>query len=129
MNELVLVLALAGGTVVAGCVEDVRFNPSGCAVHVRGRWQIDGQDPNAETCGNIALVEDGDEIEIDIPTRSRNRLLGQRELAERRAAMEALPAELAWQPKGNRSRMVTRALKAYAAFATSADRGGFRDVG
>lgn len=33
------------------------FNPSGCDVHVRGRWQVDGQDPNAETCGNIALIE------------------------------------------------------------------------
>lgn len=34
-----------------------RFDPSGCDVHVRGRWQVDGQDPDAETCGNIALVE------------------------------------------------------------------------
>ena len=34
----------------------------------------------------------------------------------------------AWQPQGERTRVVTRALKAYAAFATSADRGGFRDL-
>jgi len=54
---LVLVLALVGGASQAGCVEDVRFNPSGCEVHVRGRWTVDDQDPNPETCGNIALVE------------------------------------------------------------------------
>ena len=54
---LLLVLALIGGTLPAGCVEDVRFNPSGCDVHVRGRWRVDGQNPNAETCGNIELVE------------------------------------------------------------------------
>jgi hypothetical protein len=51
------VLALMGGALPAGCVEDVRFNPSGCDVHVRGRWLVDGQDPTVETCGNIALIE------------------------------------------------------------------------
>ncbi|MGB5265389.1 MAG: hypothetical protein WBN30_02295 [Polyangiales bacterium] len=54
---LVLLLAVTGGALPAGCVEDVRFNPSGCDVHVRGRWLVDGQNPTAETCGNIALVE------------------------------------------------------------------------
>ncbi len=44
-------------TPLSGCVEDVRYNPSGCEVHVRGRWLIDGQNPSPETCGNIALVE------------------------------------------------------------------------
>ena len=57
LSKLVLALVLLGGVLPAGCVEDVRFNPSGCDVHVRGRWQVDGQDPSAETCGNIALVE------------------------------------------------------------------------
>jgi hypothetical protein len=52
-----LLLALVGGALATGCVESVRFNPSGCEVHVRGRWLVDGQDPSAETCGNIALVE------------------------------------------------------------------------
>ncbi len=55
--QLVLLLALSGGTLPAGCVEDVRFNPSGCDVHVRGRWRVDGQDPTEDTCGNIELVE------------------------------------------------------------------------
>ena len=56
-SRVVPVLALVVGALGAGCVEDVRFNPSGCEVHVRGRWLVDGQDPSAETCGNIALVE------------------------------------------------------------------------
>lgn len=54
---LVLALALMGGALPAGCVADVRFDPSGCDVHVRGRWLVDGENPTAETCGNIALVE------------------------------------------------------------------------
>ena len=55
--KLAFALALVGGALQAGCVEDVRFNPSGCQVHVRGRWLVDGEDPSQETCGNIALVE------------------------------------------------------------------------
>ncbi len=57
VSTLVLLLAVMGGTLLVGCVDDVRFNPSGCDVHVRGRWLVDGQNPTAETCGNIALVE------------------------------------------------------------------------
>lgn len=57
VSKLALVLGLMAGALPVGCVEDVRFNPSGCDVHVRGRWLVDGQNPTAETCGNIALVE------------------------------------------------------------------------
>ena len=57
LSKLVLTLVLLAGVLPTACVEDVRFNPSGCDVHVRGRWLVDGQDPSAETCGNIALVE------------------------------------------------------------------------
>ncbi len=57
VQRLLLALALTGGALPAGCIEDVRFNPSGCDVHVRGRWLVDGQDPSSENCGNIALVE------------------------------------------------------------------------
>lgn len=57
VSTLVLLLATMGGALPAGCVENVRFDPSGCDVHVRGRWLVDGQNPTAETCGNIALVE------------------------------------------------------------------------
>ena len=55
--SLAVSTALFAGALQAGCVEDVRFNPSGCDVQVRGRWFVDGQNPNADTCGNIALVE------------------------------------------------------------------------
>lgn len=54
---LPVVLLLSGSVLLTGCVEDVRYNPSGCDVHVRGRWLVDGDDPDPDTCGNIALVE------------------------------------------------------------------------
>jgi hypothetical protein len=51
----------AGAQIPASCalfrVCETRFDPSGCDVHVRGRWQVDGQDPGVLTCGNIANVE------------------------------------------------------------------------
>ncbi|KPK14987.1 MAG: hypothetical protein AMJ62_11105 [Myxococcales bacterium SG8_38] len=71
IGTLVVALALMGGALESGCVEDVRFNPSGCDVHVRGRWLVDGQNPTAETCGNIGLVElaiiDEPELQFWIP--------------------------------------------------------------
>mgnify|MGYP000275971495 CR=1 FL=1 len=82
----------------------------------------------AASQGALALVRDGDQIDIDIPGRSINVAISDEELSQRRAAMDALPAGEAWQPVGVRTRVVTRALKAYAAFATSADRGGYREI-
>ncbi len=106
-----------------------------CAIMTDGRYSgasaglsIGHVAPEAANKGAIALVEDGDEIEISIPKRAINLLISDEALAARRAAMDALPPEQAWQPREARSRVVTRALKAYAAFATSADRGGFREV-
>ncbi len=55
--KLVVLMALMGVALQTGCVEDVRFNPSGCDVQVRGRWFVDSENPNEATCGNIALVE------------------------------------------------------------------------
>lgn len=52
-----VLMALMGAALQTGCVEDVRFNPSGCDVQVRGRWFVDNENPNETTCGNIALVE------------------------------------------------------------------------
>jgi len=57
VSRVGLVLALWIAAPHSGCVEDVRYNPSGCDVQVRGRWLVDGQNPTPETCGNIALVE------------------------------------------------------------------------
>ncbi|TFL15461.1 dihydroxy-acid dehydratase [Pusillimonas caeni] len=82
--------------------------------------------PEAAEGGNIGLVNDGDTIEIDIPNRRIHLAISEQELAERRAAMEAR-GDKAWQPV-DRERYVSQALQAYAALATSADRGAVRDV-
>ena len=81
--------------------------------------------PEAAAGGLIALVEDGDEIEIDVETRVIRVNVPDEVLAERRAKMES--SENPWQPK-DRDRYVSPALQAYAAMATSADRGAVRDV-
>jgi len=82
--------------------------------------------PEAAEGGNIALVQDGDTIEIDIPNRRIHLAISDEELAARRAEMESRGSK-AWKPV-NRERVVSQALKAYAALATSADRGAVRDV-
>jgi len=82
--------------------------------------------PEAAEGGNIGLVEDGDTIEIDIPNRRIHLAISEQELADRRVAMEAR-GDKAWQPV-DRERYVSQALQAYAALATSADRGAVRDV-
>lgn len=76
--------------------------------------------------GAIALVENGDTIEIDIPNRTINLAVSFEELAKRREAMEA-KGEQAWKPVG-RERHVSAALQAYAALTTSADTGAVRDL-
>ena len=81
--------------------------------------------PEAAAGGTIGLVEDGDEIEIDVETRVIRVNVPDEVLAERRAKMES--SENPWQPK-DRDRYVSPALQAYAAMATSADRGAVRDV-
>ena len=81
--------------------------------------------PEAAAGGAIGLVEDGDEIEIDVATRLIRVNVPDEVLAERRAKMEA--SENPWQP-AHRDRPVSAALRAYAAMATSADRGAVRDL-
>jgi len=105
-----------------------------CALLTDGRFSggtsglsIGHASPEAAAGGAIALVEDGDTIEIDIPRRSINVLLDEGELARRRQAMEAL-GDRAWQPRATRPRKVSAALKVYARMATSADRGAVRDL-
>ena len=82
--------------------------------------------PEAAEGGNIGLVNDGDTIEIDIPNRKINLAISDAELEQRRVAMEAR-GDKAWKPV-NRERFVSQALQAYAALATSADRGAVRDI-
>jgi dihydroxy-acid dehydratase len=83
--------------------------------------------PEAAGGGAIALVEAGDIIEIDIPSRSINVAISDEALAARRAAMEARGAQ-AWQPAEVRPRKVSAALKVYAKMVTSADKGAVRDL-
>jgi dihydroxy-acid dehydratase len=82
--------------------------------------------PEAAQGGAIALVEDGDRIEIDIPARRIHLAISDEELAKRRTQMEARGAQ-AWQP-ASRKRAVSRALQAYAAMTTSAAQGAVRDL-
>ena len=72
--------------------------------------------------GTIGLVEDGDIINIDIPARSMVLEVADSVLAARRVAVEAR----GWKPL-DRQRQVSFALRAYAMFATSADKGAVRD--
>ncbi|MCC4275503.1 MAG: dihydroxy-acid dehydratase [Marinomonas sp.] len=105
-----------------------------CALLTDGRFSggtsglsIGHVSPEAAAGGAIGLVENGDRILIDIPNRSINVLLSDEELAARRAAMEAKGAA-AWKPAEVRPRKVSPALKVYAHFATSADKGAVRDL-
>ena len=83
--------------------------------------------PEAAEGGAIGLVESGDIIMIDIPGRNFNVDLTDEELAARRVEMDARGPQ-AWRPIG-RNRVVSAALRAYAALTTSAARGAVRDVG
>lgn len=78
--------------------------------------------PEAASKGPIALIKNGDIINIDIPNRTIDVQLTDEELAERRRELEAGDGYVA-----HRDRKVSLALKAYAAFARSADKGATRD--
>jgi dihydroxy-acid dehydratase len=104
-----------------------------CALLTDGRFSggtaglsIGHVSPEAACGGAIALVADGDAIEIDIPARRIHLAVSEQELAKRRTAMLAR-GERAFRPP-NRPRQVSAALQAYAALTTSADTGAVRDV-
>jgi dihydroxy-acid dehydratase len=150
------VAAILGGTIVAGDVVVIRYEgPKGgpgmqemlyptsylksrglgkvCALLTDGRFSggtaglsIGHVSPEAACGGAIALVEEGDTIEIDIPQRRIHLAVSDGELAKRRAAMRKRKAA-AWKP-ANRKRQVSAALQAYAAMTTSADSGAVRDI-
>ena len=82
--------------------------------------------PEAASGGVIALVQDGDPIEFDISKRRVHLDVSEAELAQRRAQMQAR-RDKAWQP-AIRVRPVTTALRAYGLLASSADKGGARDL-
>lgn len=103
-----------------------------CALITDGRFSggssglsIGHISPEAAEGGTIGLVEEGDIIEIDIPNRRLAVAVAGSELSARREKMDD-KGDQAWQP--NRERVVSNALKAYAALTTSAARGAVRDV-
>jgi len=148
--------AVLGGEVTAGDVIVIRYEgPKGgpgmqemlmptilmkglglaetCALITDGRFSgatsglsIGHISPEAAAGGTLGLVEEGDLLTIDIPNRVLQLDVPDEVLAARRARADADPD--GWKPKGERSRVVTRALQAYAAFATSADKGGVRRI-
>jgi len=80
--------------------------------------------PEAASGGLIALVEEGDTIAIDIPNRSIELQVDVKMLAARRKTKEAK----GYKPAEPRRRRVSKALRAYAVFASSADKGGVREL-
>nr|WP_298795033.1 dihydroxy-acid dehydratase [uncultured Acetobacter sp.] len=103
-----------------------------CALITDGRFSggssglsIGHISPEAGEGGIIGLVEEGDRIEIDIPNRRLAVAVADSELSSRRERMDD-KGDAAWQPK--RDRVVSTALKAYAALTTSAARGAVRDL-
>ena len=104
-----------------------------CALITDGRFSggtsglsIGHISPEAAAGGNIGLVRDGDIIDINIPERSINVELTDDELAARREE-EMAHGKKAFTPRG-RDRVVSKALQAYAAMVTSADKGGVREL-
>ena len=148
--------AILGGKIVAGDVVVIRYEgPKGgpgmqemlyptsylksrglgmaCALLTDGRFSggtsglsIGHVSPEAACGGAIALIQEGDTIDIDIPNRSIHLAISEQDLQRRRAAMEDRKV-LAWKPKA-RKRQVSAALRAYAAMTTSADTGAVRDI-
>ncbi len=102
-----------------------------CALLTDGRFSggtsglsIGHVSPEAAEGGLIGLVENGDLIEIDIPSRTIHLAVADDVLAARRTAQEAK----GWVPAKPRPRAVSVALQAYAAMTTSAARGAVRDI-
>ena len=102
-----------------------------CALITDGRFSggtsglsIGHVSPEAAAGGNIALIENGDLIEIDIPARSVNLIIGEEEL-KRRRDKELSKGKMAFHPTG-RNRIVSDALKVYASLVSSADKGAVR---
>ena len=102
-----------------------------CALITDGRFSggtsglsIGHVSPEAAAGGTIGLIRNGDIIKIDIPNRTIDVLLSDKELKKRREQQDSV----GWQPVEDRPRKVTPALKAFAKLATSADKGAVRDL-
>jgi len=146
--------AILGGDIKAGNVVVIRYEgPKGgpgmqemlyptsyinsmhlgkeCALITDGRFSggtaglsIGHVSPEAAAGGNIALIEEGDIVEIDIPSRTLKIQVSDEELAARRKKEEE-KGNRAFRPAG-RDRQISQALKTYALLAASADLGAVR---
>jgi dihydroxy-acid dehydratase len=104
-----------------------------CALITDGRFSggtsglsIGHISPEAASGGELALIRTGDQIGIDIPGRKLNVLVSDNELKKRRKE-EELKGDRAYKPE-KRNREISSALKAYAAFVSSADMGAIRII-
>jgi dihydroxy-acid dehydratase len=104
-----------------------------CALITDGRFSggtsglsIGHISPEAAAGGEIALLRTGDKIEIDIPSRKINVLIPDNEILVRKKE-EELKGDKAYKPE-NRNRVISVALKAYAANVSSADTGAIRII-
>jgi dihydroxy-acid dehydratase len=102
-----------------------------CALITDGRFSggtsglsIGHVSPEAAAGGEIALIKDGDKIEINIPERKINILIDEYELFKRMEA-ELQKGKEAFKPL-NRIRKVSKSLKAYSLIVSSADKGAVR---
>jgi dihydroxy-acid dehydratase len=146
------VTGILGGAVTAGDVVVIRYEgPRGgpgmqemlyptsylkskglahvCALVTDGRFSggssglsICHISPEAAEGGTLALVEDGDIIEIDIPERRIRLVIDDAKLEARHKQQQAK----GWQPAAPRKRAISGALRAYAAMTTSAAKGAVR---
>ncbi|WP_295165094.1 dihydroxy-acid dehydratase [uncultured Buchnera sp.] len=103
-----------------------------CALITDGRFSggtsgisIGHISPEAADKGMIALVKNGDIIDINIPKRTIHLNITEKELSYR-IFKEESKGSLAYKPY-NRKRHISSALKVYAFFSTSADKGAVRD--
>jgi dihydroxy-acid dehydratase len=104
-----------------------------CALITDGRFSggtsglsIGHVSPEAAAGGNIALIRNGDTIDIDIPARTINVMLSDEELLQRRAEEERRDKDAFTPPL--RKREISKSLKAYANMVSSADKGAVRIV-
>jgi dihydroxy-acid dehydratase len=104
-----------------------------CALITDGRFSggtsglsIGHLSPEAAAGGEIAVLKEGDIIEIDVASRKINALISENELAKR-FNEEKHKGENAFKPE-KRNRVIPPSLKAYAKLVSSADKGAVRII-
>ncbi|MEA4868486.1 MAG: dihydroxy-acid dehydratase [Rikenellaceae bacterium] len=106
-----------------------------CALITDGRFSggssglsIGHISPEAAAGGLIALINDGDEIIIDIPSRTINAVLSECKIVERRVSKESQDSGQECYVPAYRHREIPNSLKIYSAHVSSADKGAVRII-